>query len=34
MPTTLVATIMLLYRKGISKETLLKQINWLGIALI
>lgn len=34
MPTTLVATIMLLYRKGISEETLLKQINWLGIALI
>ena len=34
MPTTLVATIMLLYRKGISEETLLKQVNWLGMALV
>ena len=34
MPTTLVATIMLLHRKGISEENLLKQINWLGMALV
>lgn len=34
MPTTLVATICLLYRKGISEETLLKQIKWLGMAVL
>ena len=34
MPTTLVATILLLYRKGISEATLLKQVNWLGMALV
>ena len=34
MPTTLVATICLLYRKGISEETLLKQLTWLGMALL
>lgn len=32
MPTHLVASIVLLYRKGISEETLLKKITWLGIA--
>lgn len=34
MPTTLVATILLLYRKGISEETLFKQLMWLGMACI
>lgn len=33
MPTTLVASILLLYRKGISEEQLLKNVSWLGMAL-
>ena len=34
MPTTLVATVLLLYRKGISEENLLTKIMWLGMACI
>mmetsp|Transcript_41764 Transcript_41764/g.55035 ORF Transcript_41764/g.55035 Transcript_41764/m.55035 type:complete len:82 (+) Transcript_41764:2558-2803(+) len=34
MPTTLVATILLLYRKGISEENLLNKIMWLGMACL
>ena len=34
MPTHLVATIILLYRKGISEETLAKQVTWLGMACL
>lgn len=33
MPTALVATILLLYRKGIAEETLLQKITWLGMAI-
>lgn len=33
MPTTLLASIILLYRKGISEEQLVKNVSWLGMAL-
>ena len=32
MPVTLVSTISLLHRKGVSEETLQKQVAWLGMA--
>ena len=34
MPTCLVATIILLYRKGISESTLIEHLTWLGMALV
>lgn len=34
MPTHLVATVILLYRKGISEENLLRKIMWLGMACL
>lgn len=33
-PATLVAAILLLYRKGITEDQLLKKISWLGMILI
>jgi len=33
MPTTLLAALMLLYRKGISEDKLVEQASWLGMAL-
>jgi glycerol-3-phosphate O-acyltransferase len=34
MPPTLVATIMLLYRKGISEENLKDKVQWLGTKVV
>lgn len=34
MPATMVATLILLYRKGISIPTLAKKMSWLGMALL
>ena len=34
MPTTLVATVLLLYRRGISESTLLTKTQWLGMACL
>ena len=34
MPCTLVATILLLYRKGISEAEMNQKIKWLGNALL
>jgi len=34
MPCTLVATILLLYRKGINENELVQKVKWLGMALI
>ena len=33
MPTTLVASILLMYRKGISEANLVEKASWLGMAL-
>jgi glycerol-3-phosphate O-acyltransferase len=33
MPTTMVASIVLLYRKGISKQELRQKVEWLGMIL-
>lgn len=33
MPTTLVASILLMYRKGISEDQLVKKVSWMGMAL-
>ena len=33
MPTTLVASILLMHRKGISEDELVKKVGWLGLAL-
>jgi hypothetical protein len=33
MPPNLVATVMLLYRKGISADQLAKKVAWLGMNL-
>ena len=33
MPTTLVASILMLYRKGITEDQLVKKVSWLGMAL-
>jgi hypothetical protein len=33
MPTTLCAAILLLHRKGISEDHLVKKVSWLGMAL-
>ena len=34
MPCTLVATILLLYRKGIQESELTAKVKWLGMALM
>ena len=34
MPSTLVSTIILLHRKGISEANLIKQVSWLGLNLL
>ena len=34
MPCTLVASILLLYRKGISETQLSMKVKWLGMALL
>jgi hypothetical protein len=34
MPPTLVATIMLLYRKGISEDNLKDKVQWLGTKVV
>jgi len=33
MPPTLVSTVMLLYRSGISEDQLAKKVAWLGQSL-
>jgi glycerol-3-phosphate O-acyltransferase len=33
MPTTLVASILLLYRKGISRSELETKVGWLGMII-
>lgn len=34
MPTTLVASMLLLHRKGINEEDLEKKVIWLGTTLV